>query len=357
MNGSRITSAVVSPVPKSLWEQIHAADASATPFQSFAWLSGICANSKYADESRLYVTENNRIVVPLAVRRPFPGIAIAESLPHGFGTGGWISEKPISTSDMACVMQDLAQTNYGTIRIRSNPLHGRLLPAGDATGWSEITRRAHVLDLSGGFDTVWAKRIGGEKRNKIRKGIKAGLSFDIGNGPDFLADYYDVYMRWCLSRGRRQGVPPALQRILAARREPMWKYVNAAAAMGKSFMVCLARLDGRAVAGAILLMAETTAIYWRSASDPELSRRVAANDFLQKHMIERACQAGCRDYHMGESGEVASLEQFKESYGAKPYEYVEYAREVLPLTRLGFVIGTRFGQLSRAWRRQTASSS
>ncbi|HEX2980122.1 MAG TPA: hypothetical protein VHO48_07650, partial [Anaerolineaceae bacterium] len=48
--------------------------------------------------------------------------------------------------------------------------------------------------------------------------------------------------------------------------------------------------------------------------------------------IEDACLAGCRYYHMGESGTSTSLSQFKSRLGAIAYPYAQYAIERLPIT-------------------------
>jgi hypothetical protein len=55
---------------------------------------------------------------------------------------------------------------------------------------------------------------------------------------------------------------------------------------------------------------------------------------LHRLAIEDACQAGCHVYHMGESGESASLAQFKGRFGAQPQRYAEYRLERLPITQM-----------------------
>jgi hypothetical protein len=49
-------------------------------------------------------------------------------------------------------------------------------------------------------------------------------------------------------------------------------------------------------------------------------------------MIEAACQAGCRHYHMGESGEVESLKHFKSRFGAVEQAFPTCFRELIPVT-------------------------
>ena len=61
-------------------------------------------------------------------------------------------------------------------------------------------------------------------------------------------------------------------------------------------------------------------------------RIVPRHVLLHRLAIEEACRAGCRYYHMGESGSSASLAQFKRRFGANAYGYAEYRLERLPIT-------------------------
>ena len=76
----------------------------------------------------------------------------------------------------------------------------------------------------------------------------------------------------------------------------------------------------------------------RGAMDKELAGPTNANDLLQWLAIENACRAGCRRYHLGESGPSHSLAHFKEKFGARPVPYVEYAFESIPFVRADTLI-------------------
>lgn len=88
------------------------------------------------------------------------------------------------------------------------------------------------------------------------------------------------------------------------------------------------------MASLILLVYRNWAIYWRGYSDLELTRRTAANNLLHRIAIEEACTEGCRLYDMGQSGGVASLESFKEEFGARPTMCDEYSAERIPVSRI-----------------------
>ena len=80
------------------------------------------------------------------------------------------------------------------------------------------------------------------------------------------------------------------------------------------------------------VLQDANANYTRGAMDKEVAGPTRANYLLQQLAIEQACEAGCRHYHMGESGTSASMAQFKTRFGARPFPYAEYHLERLPLT-------------------------
>ena len=87
-------------------------------------------------------------------------------------------------------------------------------------------------------------------------------------------------------------------------------------------------------AAAILVLQSGNAHYTRGMMDKSLAGPTRANYLLHSLAIEQACDAGCRHYHMGESGSSRSLAQFKTRFGARPRPYAEYHLERLPITTL-----------------------
>ena len=101
-------------------------------------------------------------------------------------------------------------------------------------------------------------------------------------------------------------------------------------ALGDRCRIWLARVEGRPAA-AMMVFTGTNAYDFRAAMDESL-RSYRANDLLLRLAIEQACRDGCHYYYLGDSGHSASLGQFKERFGARPYDYAEYRLERLPLT-------------------------
>ena len=104
-----------------------------------------------------------------------------------------------------------------------------------------------------------------------------------------------------------------------------------AAAMGSNFRISVARLGGVPIA-AIVVLTGRQAHYTRGAMDEELAGPTCANYLLHSMAIKDACDRGCTHYHLGETGNSASLAQFKSRFGAVAVPYVEYFRERLPVS-------------------------
>jgi hypothetical protein len=129
----------------------------------------------------------------------------------------------------------------------------------------------------------------------------------------------------------RQHEPLWLARLRGRLRDPERKFRLLASILGDVFGVWLASLDGRAVAAALVLRGKN-AHYTRGAMDLETAGPTGANYLLQAAAIRDACDAGCRHYHLGETGSSRSLAFFKTRFGAEPRPYAEYRFERLPLT-------------------------
>lgn len=324
---------VTVPAPREVWAQLLGEDPLAQAFQSPAWLDSVVEASGGRDASRLYeLADGRRLVMPLVAGGGGRPPVLSASLPHGWGCGGLLGgAQPVSSSDVAAVLPDL--------------LHGRPLrlvlrpPSRDAAAHEAVVptsiprtrHREQVLDLSGGFGTVWTERFSGKARRAVRKAEASVLTVGSGGAellPEFRALYRESVARWA----RRSNEPLALARLRAARREPDRKFDAVARRLGPGFRVWLARVDGRPAAAILVLVQGRTATYWRGAMDLDLAGPVRANDLLHRLAIEDACLAGCSTYALGDSGSSDSLRRFKESFGAVSRDYCGYVFERLPMT-------------------------
>lgn len=342
---------ITSPAPRAEWQRLFNCDPGALIFQSPDWTDALVASGEWQDASRLYeLADGRKLLLPLAVRRsPVGALRIRASMPHGWGSGGPLSDGPLTADTLAAVSMDLQNISASgaPLTLRPQPLTGplwrQIMPAGSAGAPKTTQRICHILSLEGGFDHYWTKVLRTEDRTRIRRSEKNGLTVETAEGSQLMPVYHQMYLRWIDQRAQERKMPLPLAHALANWREPLSRYTKIADVIGSRFHVYVARMDGRLAAAAILIIHGDWAIYWRSASDRQLARQTRANDLLQKMMIEAACQAGCRYYHMGESGGVPSLVQFKERFGAQPYTYDEYSFGRLPVA----VWQERFGRWLR----------
>jgi hypothetical protein len=326
---------VTTPAPRGVWRELLAADRDGLAFQAPEWTDAICATGCYEDASRLYETSDGaRMILPLARRRgPFPrALAPQGSMPHAWGMGGVVADAPIEAAELSLITADLASLPALRTSIRPNPLQAGLWA--DATaplGVTSLARRAHVLDLQGGSEEVWQRAFASSARRAVRKAQRSGLQIKSGCSDELLADFHTLLgcsvKRWA----HAQHEPLALARLRARQRDPLAKFQSIARAIGASLRVWVAYRDGVAVASIVVVLG-ADASYTRGAMDKELAGPVAANELLHWLAIRDACDAGCRHYHMGESGASVSLARFKEKLGARPVAYAEYRFERVALT-------------------------
>lgn len=324
---------VTTPAPRDAWHQVCASDPDSLVTQSPEWLDCLCELRGFTDVSRLYESgDGTRIVLPLARRRPaVGGLAILESMPSAWGFGGPVSNRPLTEADLGAVIADLRGLGAMRVHLRPNPLHSTRWEGAVGPRVVAVPRRAHVVDLRGGFDAV----LGNFKavtRRGARKAERCGVTVEHDTTGRLIGEFDGLFRRSVTRWAGKQHEPVALAQWRAARRDPLDKFEALAAKLGPAFHLWVARLRGEPVA-AIIVLQGRNAHYTRGAMNEELARECDANSLLHRVAIEAACEAGCASYHMGESGSSGGLSFFKARFGARPHPYAEYRLERLPLTR------------------------
>jgi hypothetical protein len=326
---------VITPAPREEWRAVVAGDARALPEHAPEWVDALCATGRYVDASRYYVLEDGRtFVLPLVARRGLFGVGgWLQGFPPSWGIGGLVGADA-DVGVLRGVLADLRSTGSLRIGLRPDPtrwVDWRAAAEPDPTILT-VPRRAHVIDLTGGAEHAFAQ-FSKSARRGTRVAERAGVRIEIDRTGALLDDYYRLYLlsvdRWA----GRQHEPRALARFRARRRDPLSKLQAMADSLGKAFVVALAYVDDRPAFGSITLLGQT-AHDTRAAMDRELVEGTYAGDLVQWRMIQLACELGCTAYHLGESGQSASLAQFKEKFGARPVDYAELRLERLPWTRV-----------------------
>lgn len=310
-------------------------DPEAMPYQSPAWIDSICKAGGYRDVSRFYDFGGDRhYVMPLVERNGLPAMLnTAFSLPPAWGIGGLIGSVVPGVDELRAIFADLRDLPYARIKIRPNPRDAGLWAAAKPDNVLAVPRLAHVLDLDGGFDHVWAKRFSGNTRNAVRKAEKLGVVAQSDTSGELLPIFYDLLRRSFDHWAAKQNEPRVLTRLRGGLRDPIEKFKTIIDKLGEDCRIWVAWVDGQPAA-AIFVLQQHNVNDARGAMDRALVGSTGANDLIQKLAIEHAANAGCRYYHMGESGNSSSLALFKARFGAAPHAYSEYVIEKLPITRL-----------------------
>lgn len=335
----------VEPALRQTWRELIATDPDAMPTQSPEWIDSLCANGRYVDASTCYdLSDGRRALLPMVRRANRPGWASTlDSMPASWGFGGLLVEGGITVEAVSAVVDDLVTQAPLRVHLRPNPLHADVWAAAMAgrRGVSTKPSNAHVLDLDGGFDTVWQQRFKKATRSKVRKAERMGVVVETDTTGRLLPELHEL-LRTSVDRwAAHQHEPVRLAQARFARRDPLAKLQNIAEHLGGSCQVSVARFHGRPIA-AMLDLHGRNAHSTRGAMDKELelASHTEANRLLQSVAIEAACQAGCGSYHMGESGQAAGLSYFKSAFGAVAHPYDEYFIERVPLTRLDQLVRT-----------------
>ncbi len=324
---------VANPVPRDIWEGLYRSDPEAIPDQSPAWLDCACATGGYEDASRYYELSNgHKFVIPIVRRRKLGITITAGSMPHGWGMGGLIGNAPPTPEELHEILADLSRLPFLSLDIRPNPRFGSLWKDAIPSNVLRIPRLAHIVNLEGGYDEVCGKRFNSKVRTAVRKARKSGVEVECDTTGSLVPVFYDLWQRSLERWAQQQHEPLWLAKIRGQHRDPISKFQHMAEHLGEACQIWVARLDGQPIA-AIIVVQGTNAHCTRGAMDKDLASPVRANDLLHKLAIEDACCAGCRFYHMGESGSSVALAQFKESFGAEAYPYEEYYLEKFPITR------------------------
>jgi hypothetical protein len=325
---------VTSPAPRDLWQDLADGDEHALVTQTPTWLDAICDAWHFEDASRLYQFDTGlEVVVPAARRRGWPARRIAEESWPRWGMGGAVVSGGVPDVGQArLVFQDLARRPALRVSIRFGPEAAPAWSAAVPDTFATVECPTQVLDLEGGFGTVWDRRFHTRVRRAVVRAEKSAVEVEADRTgrlvPAFQRLFEQSIERWA----EQQHEPLAFARWRRMRDDPPRALEAVAERFGESCTVWMASRDGQPVAAIVVLRHGVHAKYWRGVMDKKLAHPVRANHLLHRLAIEEACEAGCRTYHMGDSRPGSSLAEFKESFGAGFLDSPAYYRERLPLT-------------------------
>ena len=325
--------AVHAGVPRRTWREVCESDPDSLPEHRPEWVEAICSTGRFEDVSRLYdYADGRRFVLPLVRRRGLAGAgAWLCSPPAAWGMGGLVGAD-VDHLVIDDVLQDIAGLGAMRVSIRPDPVRAPLWAGLSMPGLTEVRRTAHVLELGEDAEAVEAGYSPSMRQN-VRRAERHGVTVQLDHGGPLLEVHYELFHRSVERWAAKQREPLALARWRAVRRDPLQKLRAMANHLGEGFCQFVAFSDGTPVASIIVLVGRT-AHYTRGAMDVDLAGPLRANELLHARAVRHAVASGCTRYHLGESGDSASLARFKEKLGAVAHPYSEYRLERLPVTRM-----------------------
>lgn len=325
---------VTTPASRAVWWELVGQDTDIHVSQTPTWLDCLCAAGPYQDVSRLYEFDNGRpIVLPLVRRRHRPLLLDAEeSWPARWGIGGPVSAGRVSPEEARAVFDDLARRPTLQVSVRFRPGDDTLWAGAAPASFRTEPHMTQVLDLGGGFKTVWEHRFHQRARRAVRRAEGSDVEVEVDRTGRLVPAFYTLYEQSIVRWAAQQNEPLALARWRRTRDFPARQLEAVAARLGASCAIWMAWIAGEPAAAIVVLRRGTHAKLWRGAMNRDLAHPVRANHLLHRLAIEDACTAGCLRYDMGESRPGSSLAEFKESFGADSFSSPRCFRERLPVT-------------------------
>lgn len=166
-----------------------------------------------------------------------------------------------------------------------------------------------LMSLPDSPDALW-QQISGKVRNQIRKAEKNNFTVSFG-GPELLEAFYDVFA----INMRDLGTPVYPKALFHA----------ILAAFSHEAELVVVRIDGQAVAGALLIHdPHTQPHFGRMTQVPSASclrefNKTNANMWMYHQLLLRAIERGSGGFDFGRSSEDSGTYRFKKQWGAEPH--------------------------------------
>lgn len=276
-------------------------------------------------------TSNGRIVgmLPLAFVKSMLFGRFLVSLPY-VNSAGVIAEDPAVAAELisrAVQLADQLDVRYLELRQEQELSHPALTCANKTKVLMRLPLPATAEELLASF------------KAKLRSQIKSGQKHDFEvswGGEELLRDFYAVFSR----NMRDLGTPVFPARLFAC-------ILNE---FGSNAELCVVRLQGRPVAGALLIHDEDRTEVPSASSLRELNH-TNANMVMYWELLKRAIGRGQKVFDFGRSSAGSGTYRFKEQWGAVPHPSIwQY------YLRRGSVsdmrpTNSKFGLAIRVWRR------
>lgn len=327
------------PPDRERWAAIADRDPLALPTHHPRWMDVVTGAGRMKDASRSYTFDDGVeavLVMASGSRNHRGGPA---SLPLGWGIGGAVATEPLTGAHTAAILRDLRNRTSLRTTVWPAAAQGAAWTAGrDALDDTtvpivSVPRRAHVLDISGGFDHVYQHKFNKKTRRYHRLALAHGVEVEASDDGRLAPVLHELIHAAVPRWAAQQNEPLWLARFRANRRDPLAKFDAITRGMGSRCRISVAWVDGRPAGAKLYLLDRNVESIWM-ALDPELGPATNAATALHVEMVSTACELGCGYVDFGESGQSKGLEDAKRRLGAVGIDYESMAIERLPISRV-----------------------
>jgi hypothetical protein len=227
-----------------------------------------------------------------------------------YGSPGWEGQLEQETVNGIIRTLRKFQTRgfYWTVRFDQEPLAKCLM----ALGFTPAPMSTHVLSLAKDYEQVFAG-YNSTMRNQVRKTRRGGLVVREAQSPEDVRAYHQVYTRSAEQKGGYGCIYPV---------ELFLDLIE----LRKNTRLLLAESEGQIVAGGLYFRDGCSIMYWHGAADRRHSHLFPACAVIDQ-AVQWGCANGATDFDFGASNGIASLEQFKSFWGARPQPYWRFEWE------------------------------
>ena len=291
---------------RHFWEEIAANSPEATYFHTPQWYDTILHKEHYngyRPATLVFEFNDNRVLFPCLQKLsslPFKKKYRIKSDALGW-YGGIVPEKPLDNAHYNAVYAYLFHLQRASITVNANPFSPHRLPDAFLLNRDDnFTQAVNLLQNEGAIYAAFSRGV----KSNINQAKKKGVQIERGSGSSALNSYYRLYQQTL----KRWG---AAAQIRYSRSFFERVFQNA----GDNATLWIALVNGKPVAGVIVLYWNRVATFWQGAAD-DTYFSYYPNNLLHWHIICDARKRGYSCYDFGPSGGIDGVVAFKKSFGA-----------------------------------------
>lgn len=293
---------------EQLWRQWQ--DRAATTFfQTYDWASLLARHFPFLTPAPI---SGDGWFIPMMRRRRWGWLSDSLYGMPFMTPGGILRDHELDGREWDQVFKALSNRHVGTLAVVLTPE----VTVPFHAGFTQETHSAHVIDLSGGWEAVWAC-YDRKARTAARKAALLGVTIRRGEGEtDIQAHWEIVSSHFC------EWKPDP---------EPTYEFVRDAARSPASKLY-LAEQEGQVVASVLVFAYGKEIFFWQGARHPS-SKLSGLTNLLYSKVLQDACEEGYERANLGASLGIQKIEFFKDSLGGRKVPYTVLKR-VHPWLRL-----------------------